>query len=1538
MIRRLCAGLAVFLAVAGLTINSADWSPGYKPPAFAIRDAKIVVKPGQAIEKGTIVVRRGLVEQVGKAEEVKLAADTFVVDGKGLTVYPGWIDAYTLNGLGSGVTRSKTGTGRNLPVIDFSSPFTPPDDRIGITPEFQVAESLALSDGTAEGRRKLGFTSQIVAPGGAILTGQGALASTTGYPRREIIIVPEVGLHVNLRPPFEPNPAPTTASPTPGPGGFRFRGGGSSGGPTGYPSALMGIIAHLRQNVLDARHHRQQLEHYAKHGGNRVAADPALDTILAAIDGKLPVWWQAESQDEIHRALDLSKEFGFKPVIVGGREAYKVVDRLKAEKVPVILKLTHPAKPKVPTKEEYAAKKIEERNEPLRLLEDRLAQWKKRVAGPGLLHKAGVKISFSTDGLQRSDQFTEKVRDLIAEGLPESAALEAMTLNVAELAGVGKSLGTLEKGKAGHLVALTGDLNDAKAKVRLAAADGLMFDFDAPTVFPKKAVAGGPGGGSGQGGPGGGGGPGGRRPDATKKGGGGGRRPPEFDEYQTGATQLSARDLIRGEAAEEEVAEVAELQKDEPQKPEAKKGGDRPEGGRNRPERDIEKPKGDRPAGGRERPQGKDQPNGKDEPKGDSAKSKDAAEKTKQQPAKPAKPFVDTPIELEVDRAIGKKTGGNVLIRNATVVTVSKAGILPKASILVQGGKIAAIGTDLKAPEGVMEINAEGLYVMPGMIDTHSHMAIQGGVNEATLSIVPEVRVADVIDGDDPAIYRALAGGTTAARLLHGSANTIGGQDAIIKLRPGHPGRDILLRDSKRPQGVKFALGENVTRRTNRFPTTRLGVEATIERAFQEGKAYADAQKAWEAASRKDPATAGPPPRRDLRLEALARIVGGDIKIHSHCYRADEILMLLRTAERHNVRVQSLQHVLEGYKVAAEIAAHGASASTFSDWWAYKVEAFDAVPANAAILTEAGANAVIKSDDAELVRHLNLEAAKSVKYGSMPEEQALALVTINAARELGLDHRMGSIEVGKDADLAIFDAHPLDTLSQCRLTLINGEIEFQKGKTLEEATKPKKLGELARNPNASKKRVLDFKDDPDNRRVRAFVGGRVHPVDGPTITKGVVIVENDRIKAVGGADTPIPNGAEVVNLEGLDIWPGLIDSGSRVGLTEVGSLRETQDVADSATFQPELIAGTALNPDSEIIPVTRANGVLTVLAQPGGGVISGQSSLANLAGWVPSQMVLVDKVALQVQIPGYVPPRDSGLESKRASHECECEEMATGFADHAHEAMADDPSPEVENIRNEARQRRTQRLEEIADQFKQASAYGKAREAAAKGEVVAFKADPRMEAMLPYARGEKPVIFQANHRAEILDALFLAKALKLKAIIGGGQEAWKVATELKEAGVPVLISGVLQLPGESHDPYDAAYTNAAKLQAAGVKFALQSGGGGPDEATAARNLPFEAGTAAAFGLSEEAALKSVTLAPAEILGVADQLGSIKAGKKANLVVSRGSILQATTPVVLLVIDGRVLKPESRHTRLADKYRERLRQVKEGMVPLGVKGK
>lgn len=1422
----------LLLPLIALNLKGAEWGPEFRPKAFAIENATIISGSGQTLEKATITVRDGRVESVGKTSESKIAPGTTIISGEGLFVYPGWIDAYTLTGLDTSLPRSKTGKGRTLQTREFASPFMPPDDRSGMTPEFQVSDSLDLSGSKAESRRKLGFTTIITAPGGAILTGQGVLASTTGYPRREIIIAPSVGLHVNLKAPYDPAGSSNS--------GQFSRGNSSSASGTGYPNSMMGVIAHLRQNILDALHHRQLKEYYEKNGGKRVPQDPALETILEALDGKLHVWWQAESEDEIHRALDLSKEFGFKPVIVGGREAYKTVDRLKAENVPVVLRVSHPAKPKVPSKEEFAKRKPDQRVEPLRVLEEKREIWQKQISTASVLDKAGIRFAFCTDGLQKQEQFQEKLRDILEAGLSEDSAIKALSINAAELAGLENRLGVLEKDRMGHLVVMTGKLGDKKAKIRLVSADGILFDFDPPKVFGQS------------------------KPTSEK--------PKTFDEKKS------------------------------EEKPDSKSSED-------------VKPKPNQIASAKE----------------DQAQPKESEAHSNL--------LLEVSTELDADRKVSSQSGGNVFIRNATILTMGQSGTFPRASILIRKGKIEAIGENLEKPADVVEIPAEGLYVMPGMIDTHSHMAIQGGVNETTLSMVPEVRVSDVVNGNDPAIYRALAGGTTTARLLHGSANTIGGQDVIIKLAQGKPGKDLILRDEQRPQGVKFALGENVTRTRGRFPDTRMGVQATIERAFQQGKAYSELWKNWELARQKDPATAEAPPRRDLRLEALSRIVQGDIKIHSHCYRADEILMLLRTAERYNIRVQSLQHVLEGYKVASEIAAHGASASTFSDWWAYKVEAFDAIPANAAILTEAGANAVIKSDDEELVRHLNLEAAKSVKYGSMPEEKALAMVTINAARELGLDHRLGSLEIGKDGDLAIFDAHPLDTFSQCRMTLVNGEIRFQRSSDLTLNVVPKKIQSLGRNPNASKKRVLNFKEDPDNRRVRAFIGARVHPVDQPAIIGGVVIIEGNTIKAVGGPETPIPNGAEVINLEGLDLWPGMIDSGNHVGLYEIGSLRETQDFSDSATFQPELVTSTAIHADSALIPVTRANGILTILSDPNGGLIAGQSSIINLAGWVPSEMVLKEKTALHIRIPGYIPEKDSfGMGENKASAHCGCDAMATDAHDeHDHGPTADDPSPEETRRNQEARQKRTERLEEIAEQFRLAKRYAEAKSHAEKLEDTSFQHDPRMEAMQPYTQGLKPVIFHANHRMEILDALKLAEVLKIKTIISGGQEAWKVADALKAAEVPVLIDGVLQLPRESYDPYDAPYANASKLHAAGVKFAIQSGGGGPDEATSARNLPFEAGTAVAFGLPEEEALKSVTLAPAEILGVSDQLGSITAGKRANLVVSRGSILQATTPVVLLVIDGRVIKPESRHTELAEKYRERLRQVKSGIAPLGVNG-
>jgi len=378
------------------------------------------------------------------------------------------------------------------------------------------------------------------------------------------------------------------------------------------------------------------------------------------------------------------------------------------------------------------------------------------------------------------------------------------------------------------------------------------------------------------------------------------------------------------------------------------------------------------------------------------------------------------------------------LIRNATILTASN-GTIEGGDILIRNGKIAAVGKGLEAPRGATIVDATGMYVTPGIIDAHSHTAADA-INEGTVSVSAMVGIKDVLAPDDIGIYRALAGGVTTMNILHGSANPIGGKNAVVKLRWGADADDLLFEGA--PEGIKFALGENTKRERNpaRYPTTRMGVQDVIRQAFLEAEEYMREWEEYEQRRRRDRNAV--PPRRDLKLEALAEILRGERLVHAHSYRSDEILQLLRLAEEMGFRIATLQHVLEGYKVADEIAAHGAGASTFSDWWAYKVEAYDAIPYNAALMTERGVIVSINSDSDEEIRHLNQEAAKTMKWGGLSEEQALRLVTLNPAIQLGIADRTGSIEVGKDADLVIWKGHPLSTEGVPQKTYVDGKLYF----------------------------------------------------------------------------------------------------------------------------------------------------------------------------------------------------------------------------------------------------------------------------------------------------------------------------------------------------------------------------------------------------------------------------------------------------------------------------------------------------------------
>ncbi len=401
------------------------------------------------------------------------------------------------------------------------------------------------------------------------------------------------------------------------------------------------------------------------------------------------------------------------------------------------------------------------------------------------------------------------------------------------------------------------------------------------------------------------------------------------------------------------------------------------------------------------------------------------------------------------------------LIRNATVLTVTR-GTLANADVLIRNGKIVAIGQNLRAAANAKVIDATGKFVLPGIVDCHSHSMLDT-INESTLSVTSMARTSDVLNPNDVDLYRALAGGVTSLNLLHGSANSIGGLNTVVKIKYGRPAAEFLFPGAM--PGIKFALGENVKRsnfqpqpgQTRRYPMTRMGVEETIRDAFTRARDY---KKSWDeyrvAASRDKTLVA---PRRDLQLEPLVEVLEGKRYVHAHCYRSDEILMLINVANDFGFKIKTFQHTLEGYKVAREIAQHGAGASIFADNWAYKIEAYDAIPYNAAIMTRAGVVVSMNSDSDERARRLNIEAAKAMRYGDLSEEEALKLVTWNPAVQLGIQQRVGSLEVGKDADLAIWNGHPLSVYARVDTTFVDGEIFFDRQQDL--ARRPDILKERA---------------------------------------------------------------------------------------------------------------------------------------------------------------------------------------------------------------------------------------------------------------------------------------------------------------------------------------------------------------------------------------------------------------------------------------------------------------------------------------------
>ena len=856
-------------------------------------------------------------------------------------------------------------------------------------------------------------------------------------------------------------------------------------------------------------------------------------------------------------------------------------------------------------------------------------------------------------------------------------------------------------------------------------------------------------------------------------------------------------------------------------------------------------------------------------------------------------------------------------VRHATILTVAN-GTIERGTIVMEDGTITAVGPDAQVtvPAGARDIDATGMYVMPGIFDAHSHMAIEGGGNEGANSVTPEVRIIDVIDHRDPSLFRALAGGVTTINVLHGSANVIGGQNAIVKLRWGKSADEMLFEGAAR--GVKFALGENPKRSNRspapgvdpRYPGTRMGVEFMLRKSFADAREYRAAWQAYEEARARGVDTLAP--RRDLRLEALVDIMAGDILVHAHSYRSDEILMLLRVAEDFGFRIASLQHVLEGYKVADEIAAHGAGASTFTDFWGYKMEAWDAIPYNMSIMYERGVTVSVNSDSGERVRRLYVEATKAVKYGGVPEDEALKMITLNAATHFGIDDRVGSIEIGKDGDLAIFTAHPFSGDTRVQYTLIDGQIYFDRDlvETTEDAlaelspaTPGAGEGDLQQEVESTDSRFTEWTPPTLSPALRAevmppgygdvtepilfgdttpiaIVGGRIRTMTGAPIPRGTVIIEAGRITAVG-ANVRVPNDAHVIDAEGMTVTPGMINAGTTIGLSEIGSVPGTNDTRELDEINAHIKASVAIHPHSEMIPIARANGVTTAIAAPQGGLVQGQSALIDMAGWTAPEVVARSPLAMHINFP----ERQGG----------------GGFGGGGFRGG------------RRSREKVDAQRETLRDWMRRARAHAGA---LANELIKPTDQTYTLDALVPVVLGELPVVLEASSGDGITAALDFIEEFQLNGILAGTRDVWKVVDEIAETGVPVIL-GPIQATPATGDPYDAIFVAATLLHEAGVPFAFRTGG-----ASAARNLPDHAALSVAFGLPREAAWHALTRGAAEILGVGDLYGSVEEGMIANLVVSEGDLLDIPSQVKHVLIRGQEVDLGTHHTRLWETFKDR----------------
>ncbi|MBK1441525.1 amidohydrolase family protein [Parapedobacter sp. ISTM3] len=933
-----------FMLVSGLILAQGTFpvngSHDERPQLFALTNANIVVKAGEIIQNGTLLVDGQRIAALGKGQAVPKGY--VVVDLKGKFIYPSFIDAFSEYGQ-SRESRSggQQGFGGRQAQIFESTKNGPYGWNEAIRPEVAAKETFTVNQRQSEELKKIGFGAVQSVVRDGIARGSSVVATLADARENEVIILPEAGAH------------------------YSFNKGTAR---TSYPSSLMGTIALLRQTYYDSQWYAKQHDEY--------------NISLEAFNKlqSLPQFFEVDDMLDILRADRIAKEFGKSYIIKTGGNEYQRIADIKATNASLIVPLNFPK-----------AYDVEDPADARNVTLAQLKHWEMAPANPAMLEKAGIRFAISPVGLDNLRDFWSNLRVAIANGLSQDYALRALTEVPAEMLGLSSKLGTLEKGKLANFI---------------ITSDSLFKDG---TVIYENWVQG-------------------KKFVATKS----------YDKALTGeyATQFpnvgNAKLFVKDNDGKLE-AHLKIGSDTTATKMVASRTGDLVSFSFN--------PKGQ---------QGSTRVSGyiaEGDPlilKGevvqpDGTSSSWAATYTAAYTAETsnkARPAANK-VVAEGDIiypfvAYGNKTvpaSETVLIKNATVWTNEADGVLENADVLLAGGKIKAVGKGLSAA-GATVIDGTGKHVTPGIIDEHSHIAISRGVNEGSHSVTAEVRIGDVVNSEDVNIYRQLAGGVTASHLLHGSANSIGGQSQLIKLRWGQNPEG--LKFGNNDGFIKFALGENVKQSNwgitgSRFPQTRMGVEQVFYDAFTRAKEY----KTRMAAN--DPTL-----RRDLTLDALVEILDKKRFITCHSYVQSEINMLMHVGDSMGFRVNTFTHILEGYKLADEMASRQIAGASFADWWAYKMEVQEAIPYNAYLMHKRNVLTAINSDDAEMARRLNQEAGKAVKYGGATEEDALKMVTLNVAEILHVEDRVGSLAPGKDADVVIWSDRPLSIYAKAEKTFVDG--------------------------------------------------------------------------------------------------------------------------------------------------------------------------------------------------------------------------------------------------------------------------------------------------------------------------------------------------------------------------------------------------------------------------------------------------------------------------------------------------------------------